>query len=609
MKNLHNFLAAVIPMVILTFCTQLLLSQTPQYYNYNNGTSSNSFPFNVSGGKATNYLFLAGEFNQPTPIPSGQQITKVYFRTSGTANATYTTLHILFAQDVITTLTTGTFYPGPWDTVYYHASVPLTSTPGGWMGIQLDHPYPYDPAKSLIIFVGQCGYTGTGTTIYNSMTTGIRRVWSVGGCPLVPYASGDASTLNFGVDVEPAVPSTIFYFTQWCPTATLPNLPTGTFYNAVAWLGDTLYSQTPSSAGVAATTVYRYTWGGTWTTGVPLPVAKEGGTLTACGGKLYYIGGSSSVATGSTDCYEYTPSTGTWVLKAPMPAALSGHGTVAWGDSVLFVISGNWAAPSTSCYAYRPASNTWITTSPAPFGRRSHAVGISGNVVFMAAGYNGGYKKEFAIGTIGSDASTITWVTGPSIPVSYNGISRTGGTAYGDKFYVVAGEREVGLYSDETWVWNITGGTWTLLSGKPTAVSNNFTGVTSKLFVDSLRVFCVGGYNGSAGVANFEEIGCGPVVVGTPGKNTIPLAYKLYQNYPNPFNPVTKITFALPKTENVKLTVYDMLGREVAVLVNEKINAGTFDVQFNGTNIASGVYFYRLDAGSFTDVKKMTLIK
>jgi hypothetical protein len=359
MKTIFNFKNAA-AFLVLFLCFAVTTLAQPQYYNLNTGTSSNSFPFNMSAGKATNYLFLAGDFNQPAPIPPGQKITTVYFRTSSAGIRTFTELYILLAQDVITTLTSGVFYPGPWDTVYHHTSVTDTSTIGGWLKFTLDHPFNYDPTKSLILFAGQCGYTGSGASVYNSSTSGIRRVWSVGGCPFVAYASGDASTLNFGVDVVPAGPSIVYYFTQWCPLATLPNLPVGTFYNAVAWLGDTLYSQSPDAAGTAAVTVYRYKWGGTWTTGVPLPVAKEGGTLTACGGKLYYIGGSSSVATGSTDTYEYTPSTGTWVLKAPMPAALSGHGTVAWGDSVLFVISGNWAAPSTSCYAYRPASNTWI---------------------------------------------------------------------------------------------------------------------------------------------------------------------------------------------------------------------------------------------------------
>ena len=89
----------------------------------------------------------------------------------------------------------------------------------------------------------------------------------------------------------------------------------------------------------------------------------------------------------------------------------------------------------------------------------------------------------------------------------------------------------------------------------------------------------------------------------------IPNYYALNQNYPNPFNPATKITYALPKTGNVHLVVYDILGREVATLVNGVKQAGIHNVDFNATNLASGIYFYSIKAGEFTAVKKMVLVK
>jgi hypothetical protein len=190
-----------------------LQAQTPMYYNYNTGTSANSFPFNMSGGKAVNTLILAGELNQPTPLPTGQRITAVYFRTGTTNTRAFTNLHILLAQDSTTTaLTSGTFYPGPYDTVFVK-DTSLASTSGGWMKVQLAHPFVYNPAKSLILFVGQCGYTGTGTTVYNTTNTpAVRRVWSVGGCPFAPYTSVDGATVNFGVDVEPVPVPPVFYY-------------------------------------------------------------------------------------------------------------------------------------------------------------------------------------------------------------------------------------------------------------------------------------------------------------------------------------------------------------------------------------------------------------
>jgi len=81
------------------------------------------------------------------------------------------------------------------------------------------------------------------------------------------------------------------------------------------------------------------------------------------------------------------------------------------------------------------------------------------------------------------------------------------------------------------------------------------------------------------------------------------------QNYPNPFNPITNIRYSIPYTENVKLIVYDVMGREIATLVNEKQSPGTYEATFDGSAFASGVYFYKLIAGDFSKTKKLLLIK
>jgi hypothetical protein len=92
-------------------------------------------------------------------------------------------------------------------------------------------------------------------------------------------------------------------------------------------------------------------------------------------------------------------------------------------------------------------------------------------------------------------------------------------------------------------------------------------------------------------------------------KNNIPSKYALSQNYPNPFNPSTVISYQLPKSGNVKLTVFDVLGREVKTLVNEYKSAGTYEVTFDGSALSSGLYLYRITSGDFSDTKKMMLVK
>lgn len=99
------------------------------------------------------------------------------------------------------------------------------------------------------------------------------------------------------------------------------------------------------------------------------------------------------------------------------------------------------------------------------------------------------------------------------------------------------------------------------------------------------------------GVTGVEEI---------PG---LPVEFSLDQNYPNPFNPTTVINFSIPASANVSLKVYNAVGQEVATLVNEFKNAANYKVDFNGSKLSSGVYFYKLDAGNFVQTKKMLLIK
>ena len=92
-------------------------------------------------------------------------------------------------------------------------------------------------------------------------------------------------------------------------------------------------------------------------------------------------------------------------------------------------------------------------------------------------------------------------------------------------------------------------------------------------------------------------------------KNEIPTMYSLSQNYPNPFNPSTTINYSIPQSSLVSLKVYDILGREVATLVNEVKPVGNYQVVFNASTLASGVYFYRIVVGNFSETKKLNLIK
>ncbi len=88
-----------------------------------------------------------------------------------------------------------------------------------------------------------------------------------------------------------------------------------------------------------------------------------------------------------------------------------------------------------------------------------------------------------------------------------------------------------------------------------------------------------------------------------------PSVFSLSQNYPNPFNPVTIIKYQLPISNFVSINLYDVLGNEVVTLVNEEQPAGEYEIEFDGSRLPSGIYFYKLLSGSFVETKKMILLK
>jgi len=472
MKKNISFFAVV--MLISLFGVNLM-AQTPQYYNSNSGSSQNSFPFNMAAGKAVNWLILPGELSLPTPVPVNKKITKVYFR-AGTAGApTCTNFEILMAQSTITTLTSGSFYAGPWDTVYFHASASLTSTAGGWTQVVLDHGFNYDPTKSLIFFVGQCGYSGSGFTVYQATQSNVRRVWSVGGCPFSPYASGDSYIVDFGVDVVDA--------------------------------------------------------------GVP----------------QYYNSNSSS----SSNNYPFN---------------------VAGGESInLLYLPGDFSQPT-----------------PLPSGQRIT------DVYFRAQTPGTRNFTDLEILMAQSSITTLTpgvFYAGPWDTVYYHAsasITFTGwmhltldhGFTYdpGQSLIISAGQ----------------------CSSNGSPLLNFFT-----ILANTRRVYSSGGcpFVAAGGDGCVYDFGV-DVVASAVGFNQFnPKSFELLQNYPNPFNQYTTIFYQLASKTDVVLKVYDVMGKEVTTLVNTNQIAGKYEVKFDATNLAPGMYVFQLTTNNFSQSKRMMIQK
>jgi hypothetical protein len=123
-----------------------------------------------------------------------------------------------------------------------------------------------------------------------------------------------------------------------------------------------------------------------------------------------------------------------------------------------------------------------------------------------------------------------------------------------------------------------------------------------------VRGYNASGWGSFSAARQFSRVATG-VDPKEPVTAEVPAAHALGQNYPNPFNPSTTIRFDLPQTERVTLTVYDAVGREITRLAEGVYPPGTHTVVFDAARLSSGIYFYRMTAGSFTEVRKLVLMK
>ena len=131
----------------------------------------------------------------------------------------------------------------------------------------------------------------------------------------------------------------------------------------------------------------------------------------------------------------------------------------------------------------------------------------------------------------------------------------------------------------------------------------------TKLFVIFMAIFCLITISSADIGIGISDVGTISSVTAIEEKNTAPAGYILHQNYPNPFNPGTEISFSLAKSSFVTLEIYNSLGQKVATLINDEMNSGSHKITFNASDLSSGVYYYKIQAGEFQSVKKMLLLQ
>lgn len=330
------------------------------------------------------------------------------------------------------------------------------------------------------------------------------------------------------------------------------------------------------------------------------PIGRRYAGMAALGNYIYRIGGLGETGGDFTLCYKYDITSNTWSTIAPFPEPVNfTKWSVAASDSFVYVVGGGGGFSGysilTKVYVYDPAANTWSIDSDLP-AVRGLPVGT----------YIPGHRKLFFGG--GNDGSSGTafqvhcWegIGGGEIPVELTSFSVriengaallnwTTATETNNRAFIIQ-------RSADGMVWNSLGE----LEGAGTTASQTHYTYTDGAPLRGVSFYRLKqtDYDGSFSYSEVAEAEFSGVT-----------EFRLSQNYPNPFNPGTTIEFSLPYKSDIRLAVYDITGKQVSVIASGLTEAGLHRVEFDGSELPSGIYICRLTAGEFSAQQKLTLLK
>ena len=425
------------------------------------------------------------------------------------------------------------------------------------------------------------------------------------------------------------------------------NMPHARYYggsvvytrNDTSWLyvlgGDT------TGGGVATATCLRYNINtDSWEYIAPMPEPLRLNAAALLGDKIYTMGGFNAPfpAPAVTSFYEYDINTDTWSQLPDIPFPLFFHGAFGFEDSLIYILGGiedllfrdrdRWSGDEWSDKIYYLNPNTLIFTdaSDMPEAKAGFGLAVIGRRIFITAGLknlNELFNFTFE-GTIDqTDNSLIDWTPRRDYPqFVYKQYSLRFDFPAIEVIYSGGGSNTTGFTPiDDAYVYNIEFDQYTRVENLPVPNMGSQFGdfclgckPPGEWYIEEemvVRLVIAGGIIPGPALSNQTWIFTDTVkVVGINEiENTTPEDYALLQNYPNPFNPTTNIEYSIPEESFVELKVYDLLGNEVATLVNEQQHAGVYRADFTADNLPSGMYFARLTANEFTKVVKMILLK
>jgi len=370
---------------------------------------------------------------------------------------------------------------------------------------------------------------------------------------------------------------------------------------------------------VARLNLQTNTWQNNYST---MPTQVSSGTAVPVNGgsEIYIFGGNNSPGTlGKT--LKYNVAANSWQTMANMPTRITDALVLKYSEQYIFIIGGGdgyfgaSALKTNKVQVYNTYNNTYTYKTNYPLPCAMLGGGLYRDTIITAGGYTTGgvtisscYKGVIDPGTLNITWSAIApYPGGPILRMSsYVAVKNTG-------VGIVFSGGAIGgnVPTAQTQFWNFCTQSW--LPGMPnnTLARSNYKACGKGYD----NVYMAAGYT-NTGVGTTESLTFdvieGPCMnmVGTGGNQTnIPDKFELMQNYPNPFNPQTKITFSIPKGGYVKLLVTDIQGRFVKEIAGGVYNAGRYSFNFEGSELSSGIYFYTIKTGEFSDTKRMLLVK
>lgn len=357
-------------------------------------------------------------------------------------------------------------------------------------------------------------------------------------------------------------------------------------------------SGAPAFSGLAANEIYDPI-ANKWEQKSPMPTPRGFFASGVVNDTIYTFGGGYS--SGSSIVEAYDPVTNTWSRKADMlnPRFCMRAAVV---DKKIYLFCGNYNEHN--CQAYDPATNKWTEKTPMPSdgGGNLSVTAYNDSVIYTFGGSSNSTWSEpwQALSTVYEyNPEADLWTKKKDMPTPRFGFQTV---LVNGKIYAIGGSQARNTSLATVEVYDPVANTW---EKKPNMPINSFdfagAVVDNKIYVIS------GSPDWATGDGSVWEYD--PASTGIEPEPTNPTAFVLYDNYPNPFNPSTVITYELPRSAHVALSVHDVLGREIARLVNQEEGVGQHQVTFDASHLSSGVYLYQLRAGDYVSVKKMLLVR